>query len=455
MSSGTGPSAFPLTSVGRVEMKATPGFTLRADDHGAFRALEPGTDAIVVLRPEADGLVLERREGRELVPWTAIHGLTLTFTPAGRARVPTVRVLLAAGPPIDFAHALAPGADGLPPNLGPGQGVLVRVERFRMLAAAIAASSGLAPLALTPEAGATFHQGPRGVPIPDLAVRPRVLPRWMPPAGLILSIAALVLVTGGITGALAITFVIAFHEFGHAFAMRAFGVRVRGMLFIPFIGAGTLTEHGFATRWDEVRVSLAGPLTGLPLAAVMGLALATHLIPSSFASTIGAALLWALGVNVLNLVPMHPLDGGRVLLCLTARLPATLRALIAYGTIVAIGVPLLLVTTGPLRISVAVFLFISVALTRMNLRRHSLQSWMHRLPKPIGALRSALRDVTYSFTGRAREDVDGGVAPTHLASRQIVAVLGFYAVESVALCGATAVFFASFPHLAAWLRSNA
>src|SRR5207253_1090614 len=124
MSSDPARAALALTAVSRVEPHPAPGFTLRRDDFGAFRALEPGTNDLVVLRPGAQGLLLERREGRELVPWAAVSGLTLTFTDAGRARVPTVSVLLAAGPPLSYADALAPGADELPLTLGPGQNAL-------------------------------------------------------------------------------------------------------------------------------------------------------------------------------------------------------------------------------------------------------------------------------------------------------------------------------------------
>src|SRR5688572_6375983 len=138
MTSDAGPPAQPFTAVGRVEPQPADGFVLRRDDYGAFRAHEPGTNDLVVLRPRAVGLSLERREARELVPWTAVTGLALSFTDAGRARVRTVRVQFEAGPSLDYADALAAGSDDLPLTLGPGGNRLLRVERCRLLTAVIA-----------------------------------------------------------------------------------------------------------------------------------------------------------------------------------------------------------------------------------------------------------------------------------------------------------------------------
>src|SRR5207244_13400570 len=87
------------------------------------------------------------------------------------------------------ADAMAPGADDLPLTLGPGRNALLRVERLRMLSAVIASAAGLAPATLR-----EFRPGPRGVEVPELATRPRVLPKWLPPLLLPLSVAAIVLV---------------------------------------------------------------------------------------------------------------------------------------------------------------------------------------------------------------------------------------------------------------------
>jgi Zn-dependent protease len=434
MSDSAGPA--PTTAVGRVLPHSPQGFTVRRDDFGAFRALEPGTNELVVLRPETEGLLLERVAGRELIPWSAIEGITLTSTEAGRARIPTARVLLASGPPLDYADALSPGGDGLPLTLGPGQSALLRVERCRMLTAAIVAGAGLAPATLT-----SFGRGPRGVPEPALAARPRVLPQWAPPACLVMSVLALVAVFDiGFLLATAVIGVVLVHELGHVLAMRARGMRVRGVLFVPLFGAATFPEHSFRTRWDEALVALAGPATGLPFAGAIALALGSDALPAAVADTLRLALVWALGINLLNLLPLMPLDGGRVMACLAAGLPRALRAVAAFAPVAIFALTLLALGGHRLEIAVAAFLGLCVYVTRASLRRQAAQSWMHRLPRPLAALRSALCDVTHGFTGRAREDVDGGVAAAPLAPEQVAIVFVLYCVEVAALLAAVGAF---------------
>ncbi len=445
MTSDAGGDALPMTAVGRMEPHPPDGFVLRRDDFGAFRALEPGTNDLVVLRPTTEGLRIERREGREIVPWAAVVGLSLAFTDAGRAKTPTVCVQLAAGPPLDLADALAPGADGLPLTLGPGRNHLLRVERFRMLTAVIASAAGLAPANLR-----EFHRGPRGVPVPELAKRPSVLPRWVQPVLFALSVAALALVLdmkSRWATAVLVTGVLLAHELGHAVVMRLSGMKVRGVVFVPLFGAATLPEHSFSSRSDEARVSLAGPATGLLTAGALALVLAAG--PPSWlgADAVGVALLWALAVNLLNLVPMPPLDGGRVLACLCAGLPTVPRAVAVFAPIVVVAAVVLFVAAGSQTglVAAGLFLFVSVSLARTSLRRQSFLDWMTRLPQPLASVRASLRDVTHGFTGRAREDVDGGVAPTPLTGAQAAVVVAVYAALALALVTAGLVFMFVFP----------
>jgi Zn-dependent protease len=443
VTSESAPSPQAFTAVGRVEPQRPEGQVLRRDDFGAFRALEPGTSDLVVLRPTVEGLWIERSSSRELVPWSTVEGIALTFTEAGRAKVRTVRVQFASGPSLDYADALAPGADGLPLTLGPGTNRLLRVERCRMLTAVIASAAGLAPA--TPQ---DFHRGPRGVPVPELSVRPRVLPAWTQPVLLVLSVAAFVYVLDvRWATAILVTAVLLIHELGHALVMRLSGMKVRGVVFVPLFGAATLPEHSFRSRNEEARVSLAGPATGLFTAGALALVLFVGPPDWIGRGALGVALVWALGVNLLNLVPMSPLDGGRVLACLSAGLPPVPRAMVSYLPIAAAAAFLLVVASGSAFIAAAVFVAFSASLTRTSLKRQTVLDWMVRLPQPLTALRASLRDVTHGFTGRAREDVDGGVAPTPLTALQSVVVMVSYAALAVALFVAAALFLLRFPQV--------
>jgi Zn-dependent protease len=98
-----------------------------------------------------------------------------------------------------------------------------------------------------------------------------------------------------------------FHEMGHYVAMRLFGYRNLQMLFIPFLGAAVSGRNYTAPGWKKVIVALAGPLPGI----VVGAVLAGVGIYQDKPVYLSAALL-ALLLNGFNLLPVLPLDGGRV-----------------------------------------------------------------------------------------------------------------------------------------------
>src|SRR5262245_48645744 len=123
------------------------------------------------------------------------------------------------------------------------------------------------------------------------------------------------------------------HEAGHALAMKAFGYRNLQILFIPFFGAVASGSKREVPAWQEIVVLLAGPLPGIVVGTALYLAVdpATSPLLAQIASTM-------LILNYFNLLPIVPLDGGRILnIALFDRYPnlqlgfATLSGLALYA----------------------------------------------------------------------------------------------------------------------------
>jgi Zn-dependent protease len=97
------------------------------------------------------------------------------------------------------------------------------------------------------------------------------------------------------------------HELGHYFAFRAYGLPVRLPSFIPLLGAFTAGTPPESLEHDAY-ISLAGPLTGLGLAAVcLGVGIATNDRFWYACADLSAFL------NLFNMIPMPPFDGGRII----------------------------------------------------------------------------------------------------------------------------------------------
>ena len=398
------------------------------DDHGAFRAADPVSGAALVIRPTAAALEIQGSAGARTIPWGDIREVHLLTVPANTLRIAAARVEVRDGPPLDLVRMHVSGGELLPEALVPGGPALVRVERMRLLVAAIVARAGLAAV----EEG-VFARGARLVPPVAIAARPRILPEWAPPALLGLSVLGLVWVFDlTLTAALLVTVVLLVHEYGHVVAMRALGLRVRGVLFLPLLGAATVPEQAFPSRYTEARVALAGPMTGLPLALAVVLAARLGALSGEL---LEQAFMWTLALNVLNLVPMLPLDGGRTLLTLTAALPLRLRRVVQYAPIALAAALLLAFVRGPAGLLAGVFVVFSAVVTGLAFRRQSMHAWMEGSGLDLAALRTALRDVSHVTSGFAREDVDGGVPPAPMSAAEVGGVLLVYGVVTASLLG--------------------
>jgi Zn-dependent protease len=102
------------------------------------------------------------------------------------------------------------------------------------------------------------------------------------------------------------------HECGHLRCMKHYGMKTRGIYLIPLLGAAAVAEDNFPSRKAETTIALAGPVTGAVLAGGTGMVY--------FATGNGAfaaAAAWMALINLFNLLPVVPLDGGRVVKSIT------------------------------------------------------------------------------------------------------------------------------------------
>ncbi|RYY76028.1 MAG: site-2 protease family protein [Gammaproteobacteria bacterium] len=106
--------------------------------------------------------------------------------------------------------------------------------------------------------------------------------------------------------ALALVAVLMFHEYGHVRAMKKFGIPTKGFYLIPFLG-GVAVGDKARTQWESLYISMMGPVYGLVMTA--GFYVAFLVTGSHFCGLVTSisALL-----NLVNLFPVYPLDGGHV-----------------------------------------------------------------------------------------------------------------------------------------------
>jgi Zn-dependent protease len=126
-------------------------------------------------------------------------------------------------------------------------------------------------------------------------------------ASMLVSVGAYALIWGWkfAVGFVALLFL---HEMGHYVQLRREGVKPSGMVFIPFLGAAVGARSLGGSALAEARVCLAGPILGsLATAALLPIAAATD---DDFWRALAFTGFF---LNLFNLLPVVPLDGGRAM----------------------------------------------------------------------------------------------------------------------------------------------
>ena len=112
---------------------------------------------------------------------------------------------------------------------------------------------------------------------------------------------------------LLITGIVVFHEMGHFIAMKAFRYKDLGIFFIPLLGAYVSGTKREVSQKESAIILLAGPLPGIVVGIIIFL-----LTKNSETQYIGhipieTVPLFFMFLNIINLIPVYPLDGGQLL----------------------------------------------------------------------------------------------------------------------------------------------
>ena len=113
---------------------------------------------------------------------------------------------------------------------------------------------------------------------------------------------------------------LAVHEFGHLLAYRLIGQPWGRMIFLPFLGALAMPRLPYETQGQAVFAALMGPgfsvllAIGIALPLMLGISLPDWLFQMGIVVTV---------LNLFNLLPLEPLDGGVALRSVLAKLMGT------------------------------------------------------------------------------------------------------------------------------------
>jgi len=98
------------------------------------------------------------------------------------------------------------------------------------------------------------------------------------------------------------------HEMGHVIALRREGIRASAPMFIPFLGAVISARSLGGNALSEARVGLAGPILGS-----VGSAACIAIWHATGNDLWRALAFTGFFLNLFNLLPVVPLDGGRAM----------------------------------------------------------------------------------------------------------------------------------------------
>lgn len=130
--------------------------------------------------------------------------------------------------------------------------------------------------------------------------------------------------------ALLIMIAVGFHESGHVWAMKKMGIKTKGFYFLPFLGGAAIAEEQYKTYGENSYIAIMGPIWGTLLAGLCGVAYYVTGVPM-----LAAAAAWMSVLNIFNLLPIAPLDGGQIMRSIAFSINKTLGIIFLVLSMVA------------------------------------------------------------------------------------------------------------------------
>lgn len=150
--------------------------------------------------------------------------------------------------------------------------------------------------------------------------------------------------------------IIIVHELGHAAAASFFSWRLKRISLLPFGGVAEMDEHGNRPLKEEAIVTLVGPVQHLWLMGAAFLLFQFQWISGQLFETF---IQYNLMVLIFNMLPIWPLDGGKLLflgLSLNSSFPQALKKTLKSSFIVICLFIAAILFTNPINLNVWVVL---------------------------------------------------------------------------------------------------
>jgi len=153
----------------------------------------------------------------------------------------------------------------------------------------------------------------------------------------ILSILAGVFLAGPIAG-VAIVVGIAIHEYGHVAAYRVAGHDDARFRMIPFLGGVAISERMPRDQLTDFYVVIMGP--GIMLAPLAVFGVLSEILATDYpmlANISNIMFIFTGAINFFNLLPLWPLDGGRIIRTITYSFSPMVSRFVTLGMSLALG----------------------------------------------------------------------------------------------------------------------